>query len=86
MHGVFTTVFFLLTARRQVSTLEIQGTIVVVLGGALMILDPEAHKVGEEANYMVSLISCLANIPGALFWATNKILDNKISIFNMVFM
>lgn len=51
-----------------------------------MILDPEAHKVGEEANYMVSLISCLANIPGALFWATNKILDNKISIFNMVFM
>ena len=50
-----------------------------------MIMDPEAHRVGEKANYVVSMTAILANIPGALFWATNKILDSKMSIFNLVF-
>ena len=85
MHGVVTTVFFMMTQRREVSTLEKQGTIVVILGAALMIMDPEAHRVGESANYVVSMTALLANIPGALFWATNKILDSKMSIFNLVF-
>ena len=50
-----------------------------------MIMDPEAHRVGESANVVVSLTALLANIPGALFWATNKVLDSKMNIFNLVF-
>lgn len=85
MHGVFTTLFFMITLRREVSFLEKLGTFVVCIGAACMIMDPEAKRVGETARTLVSLSSLLANIPGALFWATSKLLEQKMSIINLVF-
>ena len=85
MHGVFTTLFFMITLRREVSFLEKLGTFIVCIGAALMISDPEAKRVGHAARTLASLSSLLANIPGALFWATSKILEQKMSIINLVF-
>ena len=75
MHGVFTTIFFMITLRREVSFLEKVGTFIVCIGAAMMIMDPQAKRVGEAARTLVSLSSLLANIPGALFWATSKMLE-----------
>ena len=85
MHGVFTTLFFMITLRREVSFLEKLGTFIVCVGAALMISDPEAKRVGHAARTLASLSSLLANIPGALFWATSKVLEQKMSIINLVF-
>ena len=49
-----------------------------------MISDPKAQRVGEEAKTSASLICLLANVPGALFWAANKVLDRRMSMFNLV--
>jgi len=50
LHGVFTTVFNLVTCTRQVSLLEIIGTVIVVIASLLIIFDPKAKRVGEEPN------------------------------------
>jgi len=84
MHGVFTTLFFILCRKRPVSTLEKQGTLFVIIGAIIMISDPKAQRVGEEAKTSASLICLLANVPGALFWAANKVLDRRMSMFNLV--
>ena len=68
------TLIFYIIVCKKIHILEIFGTLIVIIGAALLILDPQAKKIGEEVNISVSLISILGSIPAALYFANSRLL------------
>jgi hypothetical protein len=42
----------------------------------MIILDPNAKRIGQESNIAVSALSLFVNIPAVFFWKLNKVVSN----------
>jgi hypothetical protein len=60
-------IFYLISCRKT-NWMEKLGTLLVIGGTTLMILDPTAVKEGERVSITTSLLCLASNIPGVLFW------------------
>jgi hypothetical protein len=70
---VITLIFYILTCQK-VHYLEIIGTLIVLAGAIILILDPQAKKVGEEVNITASMLSVLGSFPACLYFANSRVL------------
>ena len=60
---------------RKVSRREYLSTVIVIIAASMIAFDPDAKKIGQDANFKVSLTCLLFNIPAALFWYYSKRID-----------
>jgi hypothetical protein len=54
--------------------------LIVFAGAIIMILDPQAKKVGEEANITASMLTVLGSIPASLYFANSRVLVPQIGL------
>lgn len=79
IHGVFSILFFMAVCKRT-HLLEKLGTLLVVIGAAIMVFDPKAIRKGEEVNPVASGLTLLTNIPGAFLWIGMDYLLDHVDI------
>ena len=76
LHSLFTTLFEAITCKK-VSKQEYFASLLIVISAGMITMDPHAKRIGEKENIQASLLSLTANIPGAIFWKMNKVLEGK---------
>jgi len=65
---------------REVKSVQKIGVLVIIVGVALMISDPDSKRVGQkEANMFGSIMSLFVNIPYVFFFLINVRLNKAIS-------
>lgn len=79
IHGVFTLIFFMIICKRT-HLLEKVGTLIVIAGALLMVLDPKAIRKGEQVNPVASGLTLITNIPGAFLWIGMSYLLDHLDI------
>ena len=83
LHGVITLIFYIITCQK-VHYLEIIGTLIVLTGAIILILDPQAKKVGEEVNIAASMMCVLGSIPACLYFANSRVLIPQIGLIRFL--
>ena len=76
---MITLIFYILTCQK-VHYLEIIGTLIVLIGAIVMILDPQAKKVGEEVNITASMLAVLGSVPACFYFANSRVLIPQIGL------
>lgn len=52
----------------------------------MMIFDPQALRVGENVNMVVSALTLITNIPGVLLWMGLDYILKKMDLASVIFL
>lgn len=87
LHGVFL-VPILVMAGRAIHRHEMLGGLIAMIGAFLLLLDPDAQRVGQRSstNFGVDLTLIISNIPATLFFAMSKSLMRDRIVIHLLLM